>query len=262
MQNVYKHYCSTSSMAFENFDKYILQRPETLEEILGILESIPKPTRTITECLGDMSVALATLDLGTEYSIVGGYAVLAHLVSRFGDRIFPIWRGANDIDMVGSQRVLNALHATYNLKQYQLNHSIKNKYTLRIPGTTESDPECKIDFVLDRNVYRHSSETEEIMILGILIRVLTPLALIKGKLEAARSGEKHIIDIVHLLGVLEHRKAAPMDIVKTFNSKERLLLYNCLSDGFDPHVCNTRVNIGPTRTYVRSLRSELHNRAY
>lgn len=249
-------------MTFKHFDDYLLERPDTLEEALGILESIPEPTRSITECLGDMSVALATWNLGAEYDIVGGYAVLAHLVSRFGDRIIPIWRGSKDIDIVGSQRVLNALHAIYSLKEEWLNHNIKDKCTLRIPSARGSDQECKIDFVLDEKVYKRPHETEEIMVLGFPVHVLTPLALIKGKLEAVKSGEKHLTDIVHLLGVLEHRRAVPEDIVKALNSKERRLLYGCLSDGFDPHACNTRINIGPTPTYVRSLRSELHNRAY
>lgn len=242
-------------MGFYNKDNYLesattegLLSEADLDKVLALYDKIDQPVRSLLELAGDISVTLLQRDLQKNHCIFGGYAVLAHLVDRFGDQFIPAWRGSDDVDIIGTEDVLHALEDRFKIKASRLNHNV-NKYSLFVPGDKEET--YKIDYVA-----RQLPACEEVTVLGVPLQVMAPLPLIQSKLAPAQTQEKHRVDVIHLVGVLEDRDVSPRNVAKQLHLPQRRELYDVLQLGFDP---NSRVSVGPTPAYARDLRTELLN---
>lgn len=248
-------------MSFKNRDDHLVSRVQNgelsegkLEEILIIVDSTPEPTKTVLSYIGDITSLALLYELNEQQYVFGGYAVLSHLVSRFGDQIIPIWRGSDDIDMKGTIEVLNALRSAYAVKNDRESPNLENKITLKL-GSKDDVSVCKIDYVFMNNGDDSEDKVETIYVLGIPLRVATPLSLIQAKLELAEKEETHYLDVLHMVGVLEHRGTEPEAVAQGLNRKQREKLYEQVKRYSDRKA--ERIDLGPSGDYIKSLKDKL-----
>ena len=226
---------------------------EQYETYLDIVNRLKEPFNSTLKYMLDMAAVLDQVKLKDEYAIFGGYGVLTHIVDQFGDRIIPTWRGSQDIDMIGDEKVKSTLKGFYNIESDMASPNIRNKRTLKI---VEEGRECKVDFTLG-NVKEGQYEIEEKIILGIPIMVVSPYDLIKSKVLLSDKELIHKIDVLKLLGVLEHRQKSIKDLVAELNEHQRENLYKILENGKGVTE-NMRMNLGPSNDYARSLKTYLN----
>ncbi len=249
-------------MVFENRDNFLIRENEEgritdseLEDILNLNDRIPEPTKTVLGYLTDVAAMLREQKLADQYVVFGGYGVLCHLVSCFDDNIISVWRGSDDIDMVGSVHVLNSIRSGYNVFNDKPSPNIESKRTLKITPRRQNITSCKIDYVEDDKIVQQDTETVKVM--GIPIHVVSPLYIIKNKLGIYDQEAKHCQDIKTLLGVCEYRKIDLTELVKYFSRDERARLYSFLvtQNYFQPD--GSRLEFGPTDRYVTALKTVL-----
>ena len=243
-------------MVFQNLEGRLTE--EHIETYVDIMEDIENPTKTTLGAALDIAVVLKNTGLEHQYALFGGYAVLAHLVDKYGDGIILSWRGSEDIDMIGSVHVLNAIRSNYNVTNDRQSPNVSDKRTLKIQP--EYAPEVKIDYTQGSLDY-----TEEKEIFGIPITVLEPFTLVRGKLRPAIDEEVHRSDIIGLLGVMDHRakrdnKYDPEEIAKQLNPEEVNLLCDAIR-GYEPWN-EERITIGPSKEYTDMLKKALKSRSY
>ncbi len=251
-------------MTFKIRDDYLANRLQgdlteaDLEEIFRIVDRTPEPTKTVLGYIGDISALTILYDLDKQQHLFGGYGVLSQLVSRFGDRIIPVWRGSDDIDMQGSRGVLNALRSTYDVTNDRESPNLENKITLKLgPKGNVDTAECKIDYTLMKDGDTFSeADVETIYVLGIPVRVATPSRLIKGKLEPAEHEESHFLDVLHMVGVLEHRKIGPGVLAYELDREQKAKLYE-LAKRYVLSENGKRIDLGPSGRYLRELKDTL-----
>lgn len=244
-------------MVFKNRDDALQADMEsgqlTIEDATRILleqNKISEPTRTVVGYVTDIAAVLRKYQLDGQYGVFGGYAVLAHLVSRFGDSVIPAWRGSNDIDMFGTIEVLNALRATYIVTNDRPSPNLDDKVTLKIVVKSSDEIECKIDYLLPKGSRPY--QIEEIPVLGVPIVVATPIDLIKAKMGAAATERKQMLDIESLLGVIEYRQLKPKQVAAEFSRPQAQELYNLIVRTNDFNA--VRLTTGPSPGYLNNLK--------
>lgn len=235
-------------MVFKNLEEKL--SVENFGIYSDIVQRIKEPFKSTLRYMLDIASVIEEIQLKDEYTMVGGYAVLTHIVDQFGDKIIPTWRGSQDIDMAGSYKVINALKSFYNIESDLPSPNIKDKRTLKIK---EDENECKIDFILGDLPYKR----EEKRILGIPILVASPFDLIKSKASLAKEQLTHKVDVLKLLGVLEYRGFSINELVSGLDEQQREDLYNILENG-KGITENKRMNFGPGNEYAQLLKKYLH----
>ena len=237
-------------MTFENLEERLPE--DKVELYFELSDKLKEPTKTTFCYLLDIASVAEKTNLTEEYMVFGGYAVLAHLSSQYGEKVTPTWRGSNDIDVTGSVDVLNTLRSFYNITDDNPSPNIKNKRTLKL--YTNNENECKIDFTLDDKGF----DKEVIYILGIPVNIATPISLIKHKSILSQDEEIHKIDIKRLLGVLEYRDEKIDNISSALNRDEMKALYD-ITRNYKPSE-NKRVGLLPSKKYISSLNNYLKKR--
>jgi hypothetical protein len=210
-------------MTFQYLESGLVKGKESdLRDYLEVSLGLEEPTRTVLGYTLDIASYLQTLGLQDEYSLFGGYAILSNLMEQFGERVCLEWRGSNDIDMAGTQRVLNAFKEGYDFKSDRPSPNISHKRTLKL--TEDNESECKIDYYL-LSPQETSYIPEMHSHFGIPVYSANPLSLINGKLNTPNSEFVHSLDIINMLAVLEKRGESPEVIARYFigKRKEKLL---------------------------------------
>ncbi len=249
-------------MVFKNRDDLLQARMENLEltdadigDIIREQNKVQEPTKTIIGYVTDIAALLKGYRLDQQYGIFGGYAVLAQLVSRFGDSVISAWRGSDDIDMFGTMDVLNAIRSSYTVTNDRPSPNVSDKVTLKVFAPDEA--ECKIDYVFAKKSGQ-AYQTEVIPVLGVPIVVSKPLDLVKAKIELAQGERKQLADVESLLGVLEYRRTSVDNVSAALSTPLARQLYQHvvkLTD-FEP----VRLTTGPSLKYLRDLKQELKSR--
>jgi len=235
-------------MTFRHLEDIIVKEGREAD-YLSITDGLKEPTKSTYAYLLDIAAMLRQNGLQDRYQVFGGYAVLAHLIRQYGDRIVLAWRGSSDIDMIGDMQALTSLKGFYQVKSDLPSPNIPSKRTIKL--TIDGKQECKIDYTIGNKRGR----TEFVSVLGIEVPVLEPSELIKSKLFA-KDELVHKVDIVKLLGILESRKLDPEEFARSLTSEQRQDLYDVILTGFDM-TRNARMSMGPTKEYITKLRDYL-----
>ncbi|MEK6861763.1 MAG: hypothetical protein AABY07_07370 [Nanoarchaeota archaeon] len=235
-------------MTFRHLEEIIVKEGREAD-YLSIADGLKEPTRSTYSYLLDIASVLRQNSLQDQYQVFGGYAVLAHLIKQYGDRIVLAWRGSQDIDMIGNMQVLTALKGFYQVKSDLPSPNIPSKRTVKL--STDNEEECKIDYTTGQKRGR----TEVVPILGIEVPVLEPSELIKSKLYA-KDELVHKVDIVKMLGILEVRKYDPEEFAQSLTPEQRLDIYDVVLTGHDM-TRNARMTMGPSKEYMSKLKDYL-----
>ena len=223
-----------------------------------IISNMKEPFVSIFNYLLDITSFLDSEKLKSEYKIIGGYAVLTHIVDQYGEKVIPKWRGSKDIDIIGSDRVHRALKREYNILSIDDRPSpnLLNKRTIKIKNDENTEFEgCKIDFVSgDQNLI--SEYQEEKKILEIPIMVTNSLGLIKYKLAVTKEELEHKEDILKLIGIMEQKGQSVSHLVDNIDHTQRESLYNLLKEETGPSE-NVKFSFDPNIDYLRLLRASL-----
>ena len=246
-------------MTFKNLEEAIAKGEESkFDEYLEIMGTLKEPTRSTFAYLLDIATTLRQNELQDRYQVFGGYAVLPHLIFKYGDRIVLAWRGSSDIDMAGDIEVLNVMKGLYNVKTDVAAPNIPGKRKVRL--STENEAECSVDYLPDKRL----GGTETLPILGIEVPVLEPRELILSKLrvkeeKTGRIVGMHRVDIIKLLDILEFRKVDPKAFARSLTLDQKRDLYDVILTSMDM-TRNARMGIGPGSEYVDRLRIYLRER--
>lgn len=219
------------------------------ESYLSVMNDLKDPFKTAFGYALDMACVLDTNQLRREYALFGGYGVLTHIVDRFGEKIIPIWRGSNDVDMLGTMKTLSALKSFYLFKSDLPSPNLENKRTLIIQGETG---DYKLDFCVTSP--EDMAACEDKLIWGVPVSVIRPINLIGNKILLAKDEAKQKEDVLQLLGILEYGGMGIPEFVKDLTREKRTSLYDLLMNAVPE---GSRVNIGASEDYLKSLRGYL-----
>ena len=214
-------------MTFRHLEDNLVEE-ENIMEYLEFFENLQEPTKTVLGYALDIAGYLNSQGLGKEYEIFGGYAVLSHLMERYGSGIAKIWRGSNDLDMAGTMRVLNVLKSGYEFHSDRPSPNIKDKRTLKL--IIDKEKECKIDFSTGDYIHKYGP-CKANSHLGIPFEVICPIDIIRGKIKAPITEEKHLGDILAMISVLEKERHTPEKISQFFTGNDRKDFYERLVEG-------------------------------
>lgn len=249
-------------MTFPNMDNFLLEQVERgdltdsqLENILDLMDELPEPTKTVLGYLTDIAAMAKTMGFEDEYFLFGGYAVLTHLVSQYGDTVAKLWRGSDDIDMNGSRGLLNSIRSVYKIENDRLSENLADKRTLKITDREGNEDTCKIDYMMREF---DEKDIEEVVVLGVPVRVLNPLELMKAKLDLYKKEEKQAMDLGSLLGVCEYRKLDPNELAKSLSHEQVAQMHEFIST-LDRHT-DPRISTAPSTPYILQLRAALERR--
>jgi hypothetical protein len=220
-------------MVFKHIEECVLEQDQTDNYSL-VLDQTKWPTKLVLPLALDIASYLKKLGLENDYVLFGGYAVLSHLMSVGGEDVAHSWRGSEDIDMAGTQRVINALKTEYEIIGDKPSPNIKDKRTIRLlvePGVGNKE-ECKIDFY-NGDYETRFSPTETNTHFGCELKVSNPLCLIRSKLHTPEDEAVHSEDMTRLLSVLEYREYSPESVAKFFNSEEKAKLLRRFRQGYE-----------------------------
>jgi hypothetical protein len=226
------------------------------ESYLEVFGGLQEPTRTVLGYTLDIASFLDGAGVGGNYVVFGGYGVLSHIMEQFGESAAKVWRGSNDIDMGGDERVLGFIRAGFDVKSELYSPNLSDKRTLKL--TEDHEPECKIDFYTG-NISERFPNPEVNAHFGIPLRVADPLSLISGKLITPRAEIVHSYDILTLLSVLDRRGHEPGEIISHFLGEERSLLYERLKSAMSLYE-EDRVGFFPSSGFVNDLIEGLRKR--
>ena len=236
-------------------DTLVEEREEDLEAYLKVFSNLRDPTKTVLGYTLDIGSYLKSLNLEDSYLVFGGYAVLSHMMNTFGESIAPMWRGSVDIDMAGTPRVLTALKSGYDMKSDLLSPNISEKRTLKL--VEDHEPECKIDFYVGDYSKKYSIP-ETNFHFGIPLRVASPLALIKSKLNTPKNEMIHSYDILTLLTVLERLGKTPEEVLHFFSINDQIGdLNERVKDGLTEYA-DDRLGVFPSDQFIKQLKNGLH----
>lgn len=217
---------------------------------LDVMGDLREPFKTALGYALDMACVLSTNQLGGEYALFGGYGVLTHIVDRFGERIIPVWRGSNDVDMLGTMKALTALKSFYHFKSDLPSPNVEHKRTLIIQGETG---DYKLDFCV-ASPEDLVAAREDKQIWGVPVSVVRPISLISNKIILAKDEAKQKEDVLQLLGILEYRGMKVPDFIRDLTPEKRISLYDLLVHTATEE---SRVNIGASEDYLKSLKGYL-----
>lgn len=242
-------------MTFQHLENRLSQGSEAnVTDYLELFMGLRDPTKTVLGYTLDLASLLDESGLRDSYVLFGGYAVLSHLMSSFGDSVAKVWRGSTDIDMGGTERVLSIIHQGYGVKSDLASPNVKDKRTLKL--TEGEEAECKIDFYTGSLAERFPNP-EVNYHLGVPLRVASPLSVIAGKLEAPSQELNHSGDILSMLAVLEKREIDPQKIVGYFTPEQRGALHARIKQGIQKF-SGDRMGYYPDRAYVSEVQERLH----
>ena len=228
-----------------------------VNEYINLFGHLQEPTRTALGYTLDLASYLSNMGLARNYLIFGGYAVLSHLMNTFGTGFAKTWRGSEDIDMIGDQRVLQAIKSGYEVYSDRASPNLKDKRTVKLSG--EAGVDCKIDFSFG-NIEDRFEKSEVHNHLGIDLNVPSSLRLIRGKLLTPKKELKHYGDILGMLSVLEVRGCSPDQVVDYFNAEECGEVCDRLRIAQE-RFSNDRLGIFPSGDFSTSLSDKLKKKA-
>jgi hypothetical protein len=226
-----------------------------IDEYLDVFARLQEPTATVLRYTLDIAVALEETGLQHQYVVHGGYASLAHLMGIFGEKIALVWRGSQDIDMAGTERVLSTLKKYYEVTNDQPSPNLPNKRTVKLKTrTTPPEEEVKIDF----SMYDQPLNVTTRTFFGITLPVRAPFALLQSKLYCPPE-DKQTIDMTNLLYVLEHEGMQPQEIVRQLKQEELRRFQQVVYNG--PLMTgNQRMALSPSIGFSNNLKLALRGR--
>ncbi len=241
-------------MTFHKLEDRITETGQ-IDDYLGVFARLQEPTATVLRYTLDMAVALEETGLQDQYVVHGGYASLAHLMGIFGEKIALAWRGSQDIDMAGTERVLSTLKGYYDVMNDLPSPNLPNKRTVKLKTrTSPPEEEVKIDF----SMYDRPSNVATRTFFGITLPVREPFALLQSKLYCPPE-DKQTIDITNLLYVLEHEGMQPQEIVKRLKQEELRRFQQVVYNG--PFMAgNQRMTLSPSVSFANNLKLALRSR--
>lgn len=240
-----------SFMTFNHLENRISK--EYIPPYLELFDHLQEPTKTVLRYTLDIASYLNSLNLKDEYEVFGGYAVLSHLMNEYSPQISKVWRGSEDIDMAGTEKVRSAIKSGYDIHSDRPSPNIRNKRTLKL--CMNSEIECKIDFSTG-NYEKKYGCSEENYHFGVPLKVIGPKDIIKGKLYAPIEEEKHLGDILGMLSVLEKRGCPPQEISSIFIGEGRKSFYKRLEHSLNIFE-RDRFGFFPSKGFLDELKEDL-----
>ncbi len=227
-----------------------------IEQYLEVQNNLQEPTRTILPYMLDVSALLSKSGLKEQYALFGGYAVLSHLMATYGPYAAISWRGSNDIDMAGTQKVLSVLVSGFSIDSNRKSPNVTDKRTIKLHD--ENEQECRIDFFVGDFEKRFGKPVTNTHF-GVDVSVVEPLALIRSKLQTPVREVQHAEDILGLISVLEKKGYTEDKVASFYRSNE----VSSLIDRIDLGVGNSsddRHGFLPGKKYLEVVRKMLHKR--
>ena len=247
---VYKGFLGIVFMGFRHLENALQELPDRcMEKYLDVRGKLQEPTKTVLGYTLDIASYLNSINLGKDYTLFGGYAVLSHIMEELGEDVSVMWRGSDDIDMSGTMGVLNALRSSYIILGDRKSPNLIDKRTLKI--SRELEKTCKVDFYLDEKQERFSP-TDINTHFGVGLRVACPLTLIRSKLVTPEGERIHAIDILKMLAVLERKGYDPRDVSIKLPLEERLKLITRIQFGLR-EIGEDRMGFFPSANFQRDL---------
>lgn len=218
-------------MEKDSFDKF--------EEVLkGIRKENPNYS-TAFQYLFSLANLLEENGVG-KHSFIGGYAVLAHLMQKFGPNISTVWRGSDDLDVLTRDPTVESIiRGHFEILGKKPSH-IKNKYSLVVKDPhIEGDP-VHIDLIYHQNSgpikidnYQVNGSfwekgTENVDLYGVKIRVPTLMELLRLKLNISVDREKDKGDIMDIIDILSQNRCSAEEINRKLSAEERAKLKEML----------------------------------
>src|SRR3989344_1132899 len=239
-------------MTFHNLEKRVTELGLE-EEYLELFDKLKLPTKHALAYLLDIGALLEENGLKNSYAVFGGYAVLTQLMRVLGPKIALAWRGSEDIDLYGTERIVGALNGEYKVVSDNASPNIAKKRTIRLlTREANPEPELKVDF----STRVHDYAINEIDIMGVPLSVVSPLSLVKGKTHLAVKDEKHLTDVLNLLWILEHDNVSPETTYFGFNQKQRKELKEVVIKGRE--MCKPqRIGFTPSMKYLSDIKKNL-----
>jgi len=220
----------------------------TLEQFNRDMQRVKDDVRPVLTTLVAIGNKIHECGLQEEYVLYGGYGVLMHLVNALGTEAIPRWRGSSDIDLIGNERIVQALKGYFNVVSDRPSPNVKGKRTLRIK-VDEAEKSIK----LDMKFAEKPEEIATVELYGLSIKVPTLLSQFKMKLRLERQLVRDNQDVLNLLGVYYLNKGSSAELVGNLDMLERKNLYRILTEGF----IREEVLIEPDKRYLSSLKSTL-----
>ena len=222
-----------------------------LEKYMQVFSELSEPTKTVLGYTLDFAAYLNELRLGNQFCLHGGYGVLSHLMLDYGEDITRYWRGSEDIDCIGTFVVLSALKSGYNVKGDRPSQNIDGKRTVKLDNGSEQ--ECKIDYTLESE-FLDLGVPERNRNFGIDLLVLSPLNLIRGKLNTPVEQIIHSYDIMSMLALLEKRGYDSLRISGFFDERQKALLLERIVLIESSEMSN-RLGISPSDKFLREVKT-------
>ena len=243
-------------MTFKNLEDRIVERGQ-IDEYLDLFSKLREPTKTVLRYTLELAKLMEDSRLQNHYAVFGGYATLAYLMGTLGEKIALTWRGSEDIDVIGTQPVINALKGYYDVASDFPSQNIAHKRTLKLrTRSVPPEDEVKIDFTLTPPPYKTATKN----IFGIPLQVMTPLPLIRSKLNCAYESKQRI-DIMNLLYIMEQEGTDPREIVNAMCPSEFPIFKSVLIESTEL-VTNRRMTLAPSSDYTEDLKRAIRNKGY
>ncbi|MBI1970013.1 hypothetical protein HYS48_04935 [Candidatus Woesearchaeota archaeon] len=238
-----------------------LRETGNLENFSRALSHPIQKVRETTALLFAIAYALEQKKLNRDYVVYGGYSVLLQLARTVGIEAIALWRGSYDIDMVGSEKVVESIKEQYRVISDRVSPNVRGKRTLRVQ-IDETEP-IKIDIrqkeeFLDEPSEVYYQDIETVELFGIPVNVLTLERQLKDKLSITRRNlQRDREDIYTLLGLLYLRGSEPVTLAHALDLNQRRKLYDMLKG---VKYIKEEVLVEPDIPYLSNLKKALKKR--
>ena len=206
--------------------------------------------------------------------LIGGYAVLGHIIKTLGPEAATQWRGSHDLDIVcQSNQAVRNLILEYNSLDMR-STSLPDKKTTKFKDRDIGDV-CEADlyYPSDKNnpgkirianstITRDDFKKADVVdVLGVPYRIMKRDKLLKMKLGIMTADnlprEKDIIDIYNLLGISEREGVKPNKFSwQHLGENERRTLYDIINytmDNPDLGIESGFVLVKPSREFLKHI---------
>lgn len=212
-----------------------------------------------------------------EYLLLGGYAVLSHLIDNKTEGIIPSWRGSHDIDLVVSDINLeNYIKGGFNnLIPSRKFYHLPNKKVFEFEEETlekgvhldfyyPNKPKGDIEighFTIDGDIWKN---IEKKNIFGINVNVPSIYDLLRSKLEVTTSEnlprEKDIDDIFSLLYLDQNKGNSPEQLYSILTNFQRNQLINIIDFKDENKYIHKerRLHLNPTNQYLYTFKQLMY----
>ena len=241
-------------MTFKHLENTLAD--EQVAHYLEFCNELQEPTRTVLGYTLDIASHLDSHGLSEQYAVFGGYAVLSHLMSTFGDPVARAWRGSTDIDMGGNHKVLSSIKSGYHMSNDSPSPNIPDKRTLKLD--IDGEGECKIDFYLG-DITKKYGDSRINTHFGIPLRAVNPEHIIRGKLRTPIEELYHYGDIMGMLAVLEREQYSPKELAEILNHDEAVELQERIVVG-ERQFSRDRFGFFPSKEFSDDVKKQLHKR--